>query len=264
MKKEIFNKLNEFNTITLTELNSKASYFKRIDNKYLLTKNQLKEILEKLMNNFSILEIKWKKIFSYDNIYMDSIDNIFYKQHQNKEKSRTKIRTRLYKDSNLVFFEYKQKINWITHKYRYNIPYKYNWKITPWSQKFYESIWNNIYNNKLPPSISPSINTKYNRITLIDKKWKERLTIDFNIKINNLRNKESKEVDLKNLVIIESKSLVDKCESTEIIQSLWIKKARSCSKYSLWIIYSWLAEKYDTFINTINEIEKIKKEVNSS
>ena len=40
---------------------------------------------------------------------MDNEDCIFYKQHQNKEKSRTKVRTRYYVDSDLAFFEYKQK-----------------------------------------------------------------------------------------------------------------------------------------------------------
>jgi len=40
---------------------------------------------------------------------MDTQDYLFYNQHQDKEESRTKIRTRLYKDSNLAFFEYKQK-----------------------------------------------------------------------------------------------------------------------------------------------------------
>jgi hypothetical protein len=42
---------------------------------------------------------------------MDSEDYNFYNQHQNKDKSRTKIRTRLYKDSDMAFFEYKQNQN---------------------------------------------------------------------------------------------------------------------------------------------------------
>jgi len=42
---------------------------------------------------------------------MDTQDYQFHKQHENKEKSRTKIRTRLYKDSDMAFFEYKQKLN---------------------------------------------------------------------------------------------------------------------------------------------------------
>jgi hypothetical protein len=42
---------------------------------------------------------------------MDTPNYFFYNQHENQEKSRTKIRTRHYVDSDLAFFEYKQKEN---------------------------------------------------------------------------------------------------------------------------------------------------------
>ena len=257
---ELNKSLSPFKPITLTELNATASYLKRVDKKFLLTIKQFKNILGNLKKDFRVLEIWWKKIFSYDNIYMDNEDCIFYKQHQNKEKSRTKVRTRYYVDSDLAFFEYKQKQDWVTSKYRYNFPSKEHWKMTNWKKNFFEWVWKSTYPkwNKAP-TIFPSIQTKYKRVTLVDKKWWERLTIDFDIKTINLRNKKQKEISLKNLVIIESKSLEENCKSLEIIKSHWIKQAISCSKYSLWIIYWWLAKKYDTFEEIIKEIEKIKK-----
>ena len=48
------------------------------------------------------------------------------------------------------------------------------------------------------PKITPSIKTKYKRITLVSKDWWERLTIDFDIKTLDLRDKKANEVDLKN------------------------------------------------------------------
>jgi hypothetical protein len=39
-----------------------------------------------------------------------------------------------------------------------------------------------------------------------------------------------------------------------------IEKASSCSKYSLGIVYSGLAEKFDTFKDTIEKIKKIRME----
>jgi hypothetical protein len=42
---------------------------------------------------------------------MDTQEYLFYQQHQNKEKSRTKVRTRKYIDADKAFFEYKQKEN---------------------------------------------------------------------------------------------------------------------------------------------------------
>jgi hypothetical protein len=95
---------------------------------------------------------------------------------------------------------------------------------------------------------------------MVSKKWDERLTIDFNVTATNLRNKESKVVDLKNLIIIESKSMKNTSIADTIMKKHKIKKASNCSKYSIWIIYSGLAEKYDTFKDTIAKIKEIRME----
>jgi len=260
MNLEIQNKLKNFSKLTLTELNSQASFLKRIDTKFLITKKQFFNLLDDFKKDFKVLEIAWNRIFSYDNIYMDTKDYFFYNQHENKEKSRTKIRTRLYKESNMAFFEYKQKENWITRKFRYQFPVWEHWTMTKWKERFFEWVWQSIYNWTEVPKITPAIKTKYNRITLVSKVWEERLTIDFNIKTQNLRNKNFNENELKNLVIIESKSLSKNCNSLNIIKKYWIKKAKSCSKYSLWVIYSWFAQKFETFKNTIEKIKEIRLE----
>ena len=77
-------KLKKFWVISLSELNSTASYLKRIDNKFLLNSKQFSEIIKDLKKDFKVLEIDGKKTFSYDNIYMDTNDYHFYNQHQNK------------------------------------------------------------------------------------------------------------------------------------------------------------------------------------
>jgi len=255
----IFEKnLKDFSTLSLSELNAKASYLKRIDRKFLVTKTQFKELLNDLKENFQVLEIKGKKIFDYDNVYMDTKDYLFYNQHENGEKSRTKVRTRLYKDSNLAFFEYKQKKWWITRKFRYDFPVEEHGIITKGKKRFFDWVWQSLYEDKKTPDISPSIQTIYKRITLVSKDWSERLTIDFDIKTKNLRNRDSKEIDLKNLVIIESKSLNKDCSSFEIMTKYNIEQSSSCSKYSLWIVYAWLAEKYDTFKDTMEKIKEIR------
>jgi len=253
-------KLQDFKTISLTELNATASFLKRIDKKYLISYKQFAKILDELMDDFYVLEIKGKKIFSYDNIYMDTPDYHFYDQHQNKKKIRTKIRTRYYIDSNSAFFEFKHKVKWVTSKYRYEFPSEEHGFMTKGKKRFFEWVWQSMYENTKAPKISPSIETKYKRITLVKKDWTERLTIDFDVRTNDLRDSKSTDVELKNLVIVESKSLSKKCKSSEIMKKHKIKKAKSCSKYSLWVVYSGLAKKYDTFANTMREIKKIRME----
>jgi hypothetical protein len=108
--------------------------------------------------------------------------------------------------------------------------------------------------------LSPSIRTNYRRITMVSKKWGERLTIDFDISATNLREKESTPINLKNLIIIEVKSVKDRSIADSIMENHQIEKATNCSKYSLWLIYLGLAEKYDTFKETIQKIGEIRME----
>jgi len=258
MKSNYNNKLQSFSTLSLTELNAKASYLKRIDTKFLLNWKQFADVLIDLKKDFQVLEIKGKKIFSYDNVYMDSEDYMFYNQHQNREKTRTKIRTRYYVDSNLAFFEFKQKNNWITSKYRYEFPAEEHGFMTKGKKRFFEWVWQSTYEGAKAPKITPSIKTTYKRITLVSKDASERLTIDFDIKTLDLRWDNTSEVNLKNLVIIESKTLKKWCESCKIMKTHNIQKSKSCSKYSLWVVYSWLAKRYDTFKETMEEIKSIR------
>ena len=103
--------------------------------------------------------------------------------------------------------------------------------------------------------------TKYNRLTLVSKTGEERLTIDFNISVKDLRNEKAKNIKLKNLVIIESKSLSAHCKSSDIIKSHGVKRAKACSKYSLGVVYSGLVEKWSHFQGTMDRIKEIRMEL---
>jgi len=257
----LLHKLSWFSSINLTELNATASYLKRIDRKFLLTEKQFFEVLKWLSWDFKALEIDGKRTFLYDNVYMDTDEYLFYNQHENKIPNRTKIRTRHYTDAwDLAFFEYKQKENGITKKFRYQFPASEHGTMTKWKKRFFEWVYQSLYNEKTP-DISPSMRTRYNRLTLVHKDGLERLTIDFNIYIKDLRTKWARGKNLKNLVIIESKSMWKKCKSVEIIESYSIERAKSCSKYSLGIVYSGLAKKWTKFQDTMDRIREIRLEV---
>ena len=250
--------LKKFENLNLTELNATASFLKRIDTKFLLTISQFKEILEDFKSDFRVLEIWGKRVFKYDNVYMDSKDHKFYKDHQNGVNPRTKIRTRLYKDSDLAFFEYKHKQDGITQKYRYDFPMQEHGIMTKGKKRFFEWVWQSLHLEEKTPNLSSSIRTTYDRITLVSKNGEERMTIDFNIKTKNLRRKNGRLVDLKNLVIIESKTLKKDALALDVMKKHNIEKAKACSKYSLWVVYAGLAEKYDHFSNTMEKIKKIR------
>lgn len=260
----LLNRLSGFSTMSLTELNATASYLKRIDRKFLMTEKQFLEILGDLSADFKALEIDGKRVFLYDNVYMDTDDYLFYNQHQNKLESRTKVRTRHYTDAgDLAFFEYKQKEDGITKKFRYQFPAEEHGSMTKGKKRFFDWVFQSMYSEKTP-DISPAMRTKYNRLTLVSTTGEERLTIDFNISVKDLRNDKAKNIKLENLVIIESKSLSDNCKSIEIIESHWIDRAGSCSKYSLGVVYSGLAEKWSKFQKTMDKIKEIRMELSKN
>ena len=257
----LLSKLSGFSAINLTELNATASYLKRIDRKFLLTEKKFLKVLEDLSYDFRALEIQDKRVFLYDNVYMDTPEYLFYEQHQSGLKNRTKIRTRHYTDAgDLAFFEYKQKENGITKKFRYQFPASEHGTMTKGKKRFFDGVFQSMYGEKAP-DISPAIRTNYNRLTLVSKDWNERLTIDFNIMTEDLRTKKAKKTKLKNLVIIESKSLSKDCLSCKLLSKHNIAQAKSCSKYSLGVIYSGLAEKWSHFQTTLTAIGEIRLEV---
>ncbi|NVP17512.1 polyphosphate polymerase domain-containing protein [Candidatus Gracilibacteria bacterium] len=253
-------KLKSFKAISLKELNATASFLKRIDVKFLLNGKQFSSILEELKDKFNVLEIDGKKVFNYDNVYMDTSDYLFYNQHQNKLESRTKVRTRYYVDSNIAFFEYKQKNAGVTNKYRYEFPAGEHGFMTRGKKRFFDGVWQSVYSGEKAPEISPAIRTTYKRITMVSKSGDERLTIDFDIKALDLRKKNAETIDLKNLVIIESKSMKQESDISKIMNKNKIEKANSCSKYSLGVVYSGIAQKYDTFRETMEKIKEIRME----
>ncbi|MDD3301989.1 MAG: polyphosphate polymerase domain-containing protein [Candidatus Gracilibacteria bacterium] len=251
--------LKTFNQITLTQLNSQASFLNRIDTKYILTEAKFKEILKDLEEDFFILEIKEKSIFEYESIYMDTYDFHFYYQHQNGQKNRTKVRTRNYLDSDMVFFEYKQKQKGVTRKFRYKFDsLNDHGKMTNESTKFFEGAYQSFYSES-PEKIFPSLATKYNRITFCSKTNDERLTIDFNIRLEDLRNDGKAIIDLDNLVIIESKSMSKDGKSSRIMKKHDIKKSGSCSKYSLGLCYQKMVDDTSKFKPTMKKINKIRE-----
>lgn len=101
--------LQSFDPISLDELNATMGLMERVETKYLVSFKDLTRILKSLTKYYFVLSIKNNSVFTYDNIYMDTSDYLFFQQHETGEKSRMKVRTRHYVDSNIAFFECKQK-----------------------------------------------------------------------------------------------------------------------------------------------------------
>ena len=249
--------LNAFNTISLEQLNATANFLNRKDRKYIFNIQLLPEILAEFTKDYMILQIWPYKIFNYDNVYMDTENLNFYYRHQHWILPRIKVRSRLYKESNLCYFEVKQKDkHGVTRKFRYQRNPKDHGTITKNAKQFFEWVYQTLCNKKAPKLI-PIVRTTYSRITLVHKKSEERITIDFNLKAEILLNWKNTTIDYWNIVILESKSFTKKPPSKKIMKKHWISKIKKCSKYALSLAFAWVVEEYSRFEKTMNLLKKI-------
>lgn len=249
--------LQEYTTISLDQLNATMSFLERIDTKYLINLDQLDKILSALQDRFYVLTIKDVNMFTYDSIYMDTKDYLFYKQHEQGEENRIKVRTRHYVDAgDLAYFEFKQKEGKFIRKFRYPCGVEGHGVMNKDAKRFYTSLCQSMDLAYGKEEITPSIETRCKRITLCSKQNDERLTIDLDIELRDMRDPSALPVKLSNIAIVESKSSGLDGYSHKLMKKLKIKAASGCSKYCLGVYYFGRMKSHDQFKHTIKFIDK--------
>lgn len=187
--------LSPFNKVTLSDLD-KVKLMNRTDQKFCLHISKLPLILDAIRAEYSLLEIQDEILFKYDNTYFDTPDNQMYTSHQNGKRNRFKIRIRKYVQSDDNFLEVKFKSNkGRTIKERIERP-DFLSDFTNSELQFIEQ-----FSTFSGLQLEPKIRSYFNRFTLVDNEFTERVTIDI---FPGFRNNE-KEITLRNLVIIEVK-----------------------------------------------------------
>ncbi|MBK8684887.1 MAG: VTC domain-containing protein [Bacteroidetes bacterium] len=101
--------LNTFESVSLQDLDA-VKLQNRIDTKYMLTIQELEQVLHEIQKNQKVLEIDDTRLFTYKTVYFDTPDFRFYKDHHNGCINRVKVRCREYVESHLVMYEIKRKL----------------------------------------------------------------------------------------------------------------------------------------------------------
>lgn len=211
-----------FCKVTLADLDQ-VKLMNRTDLKFCLHIKQLPEILEAIQSDYKVLEINGETIFKYDNTYFDTPDDQMFICHHNGRSNRYKVRIRNYVESNLNFLEIKLKNNkGRTIKNRV-VKQEFIPEFTTNEMSFLEQ--------KTPFSslhLVPKISSSFNRFTLVDNNFTQRVTIDMQPGFQNPENK----INLANLVIIEIKQdkSSDPAMIIKILQHLKIRR-QGFSKY---------------------------------
>ncbi len=247
MNQEIKAITESFKPISLEEMDGVA-LMNRSDTKFILPKSQISTILQAVISDYTILEVNQNRVMTYNSLYYDTPDILFYKWHHNGKNNRLKIRIRNYVESKIHFLEVKRKNGkGITKKSRIAVDTFQN-NLNTECQKFIEETTNQVL------SLKPVLENKFNRITLVSMAHKERVTIDFNLSFEG--NTNSKSFD--NLVIIELKQ-EGVNRNSPIYKSL--KKHHilpySISKYCLGLISLYKDIKYNAFKPQLLKIAKL-------
>lgn len=184
-----------FESISLSEMDT-VKLMNRVDTKYVLSKDLLPAILEKITKDYFILEIDSERIFQYNSLYYDTDNNYMYLAHHNGKLNRYKIRFRQYLASDLCFLEIK-------YKFKGNRTIKHRTKIeeieTDLSERSMAFI--DKYTPFINSKLEPKIYTNFSRMTLVSKEFTERVTIDLDLHFRY----NGHTMQLDNTVIIELK-----------------------------------------------------------
>ncbi len=236
-----------FETVSLKQLDS-VELQNRIDTKYILTKHELFQLLEGIKAEQYALEIDNNRIFNYQTVYFDTEDFQFYKDHHNGFINRVKVRSREYLESNLCFYEIKRKLYGTrTDKQRKKIPAIY-YAVPPEDYKLIE------YKRLRQKPIEKKVTNYFKRLTLTNKRFTERITIDLEIQFDNGINK----IALPNLAVVEVKQgKTDVFSNTiQVLKKLRIHET-SFSKYAIGVALLEKNVKHNNFKPILLKLNKL-------
>lgn len=247
--------LDRFCTVTLDRMDS-IRLMNRIDTKFLTDTIVLNDVLEEaLERGYMVFETGKARIHSYDTIYFDTPELRMFTDHRRGKLVREKIRTRIYRDSGLCFLEVKKKDNHSrTRKKRTELPssdfldFRYNPEACEWLES--HSDW-------AAGEIMPSVETLFDRITLVNGRLSERLTIDTSVAFRNLRTGSI--ANLGAAVIIEIKQDGKAgSEMKDILFSHRVKPMR-ISKYCIGTVLTDSSAAPGRFKAKVRFIDKLNK-----
>jgi VTC domain len=177
--------IGRFESLSLEELDQRASLLRRVDNKYAVDLERFLEILDRLRADHQVLEIDRRRQFTYCSIYFDTPELRCFIDHIDGRQPRFKARTRLYVDSNSCVFEVKlRREDGEMHKRQVDQPAQDVERLTDSARKCLEKALRDA--GLEPPSrMSATLRTQFQRITLAAREGSHRLTCDHGVELSS-------------------------------------------------------------------------------
>jgi hypothetical protein len=189
------NELKNFENSTLEDC-AKLAFQNRFDTKFVLKVGGALDFLKNSSRDFSVLRIGDIKIQDYNTLYFDTPDLLCFNMHKNGRANRFKFRTRHYLSNAKIYNEIKKKLN-------NGKTLKFRRKRDFFNDKFDEEFEKLAKENGFElQNLLPSLAVRFDRITLLSKNFRERITLDFGLKYEFA----NKKIALSDTAIAEIKS----------------------------------------------------------
>lgn len=240
------NYINSLQGISLQELDGVALQ-NRIDSKYVLTREELHDLVPVILVNYKVLEIDGNRIFTYENNYFDTPDLRFYQDHHNGYTQRIKVRSRKYLETGASFFEIKKKEKVErTQKIRQPLNDILS-RLDPARQALIAG-----FSRKAVDDLKVILSNSFKRITFVNNEFTERMTLDFNIAFS----KDNTTQYLEDYYVLEIKQ--PKSTNSEVVKQLKSVGIRQqgFSKYVYGVLLLHPQIKKNNFLPLIKTLNK--------
>lgn len=200
---KIRKKVAKFEPISLDQMDQ-VRLMRRTDLKFVFNLQYLPKLLKMALDNYYMVEIKDEREQLYKTTYFDTADYRMYQQHHNGKLNRHKVRIRKYIYTQQEFLEIKRKTNRgetiknrIEHCTDGSIPVN-----TEQSNEFVSKY--TPYDSEL---LIPTLGNRFTRLTLVNKDYSERITLDYKLKFTDL--KHQNKTKTKGICVAEIKKSRD-------------------------------------------------------
>ena len=239
--------LQQFQPITLKEMDE-VKLMNRTDTKFVLNRSFFNSILPELAASYRVLEIEGKRICNYRTLYYDTSGFQLFMDHHNGRGNRFKVRIRNYVESNLYFLEIKNKFKGRTDKKRTKVD-GFQMELTPESIQYI----NKVVGRDI--TLGPKLWNSFDRITLVNTRDTERLTLDLNLTFEWEEQKRS----FEHIVVAELKQEnVNRNSLFYSIMKASVIRPNSISKYCVGGISLNPGLKANNFKDKLLLIDKLK------
>jgi hypothetical protein len=190
---------------SLEELDARAALRGRVDTKYVVARESLVGVLDRVADRYEVLEIDGVRAFNYESVYFDTPDLRSFHEHIDGVRPRFKSRSRLYRETEVCFFEVKVKDRSdIMLKRQCDYDPADHGRLTDEAWAFLDATLRELAGHEAPRDLAPSLATRYRRVTLGARDHGERVTIDLDAGMESM---DDRDVTMReDMALVETKT----------------------------------------------------------